>query len=155
MPASGTDRIEKKVFLRAPRERVWRALADAEQFGRWFGADLTGQRFAPGTKVRGPITHEGYRHVTLEVEIEEMEPERRLSWRWHPYAVDPERDYSVEPTTLVVFELADAPGGTLLTVVESGFDSIPIERRAEAFRSNEGGWAQQMTAIERFVAAGA
>src|SRR5947208_3273034 len=133
MAVSNTDRIEKKVFLRAPRARVWRALADAEEFGKWFGADLTGGRFAPGMKVRGPITHEKYRHVTFEVEIEEVEPERRLSFRWHPNAVDPKRDYSGEPTTLVVFDLADAPGGTLLTVVESGFDRIPIERRAEAF----------------------
>lgn len=155
MAVSSTDRIEKKVVLRAPRERVWRALVNAEEFGKWFGADLTGQRFVPGMKARGPITHEGYRHVTFEVEIQEIVPERRLSMRWHPSAVDPKRDYSGEPTTLIVFDLADAPGGTLLTVVESGFDQIPIERRAEALRGNDRGWSQQMNAIEKYVGAAA
>jgi len=155
MPAVSTDRIEKSALIQAPRERVWRALANAEEFGRWFGVDLTGREFAPGATVRGQVTHEAYLHVTWEATIQEMEPGRRLSWRWHPHAVDPGRDYSGEPTTLVVFELADAPGGTMLTVVESGFDSIPIERRAEAFRSNDGGWAQQMVAIEKYVGAAA
>jgi uncharacterized protein YndB with AHSA1/START domain len=155
MLAVSTDRIEKSSLIRAPRERVWQALANAEKFGKWFGVDLTGRKFAPGATVRGPVTHEAYRHVTFEATIQEMEPGRRLSWRWHPYAVDPNRDYSGEPTTLVVFELADAPGGTMLTVVESGFDRIPIERRDEAFRSNESGWAQQMVAIEKYVGAAA
>jgi uncharacterized protein YndB with AHSA1/START domain len=152
MTATSTDRIEKHIVLRAPRAKVWRALADAPQFGSWFGVDLTGASFAPGARVRGKITHPGYEHVTFEAVIERMEPERLISWRWHPYAVDPKVDYSKEPTTLVVFELKDAPEGTLLTVVESGFDQIPLARRAEAFRMNEGGWTAQMANIERHVA---
>jgi uncharacterized protein YndB with AHSA1/START domain len=146
------DRIEKKIVLRAPRAKVWKALADAPQFGSWFGVDLKGASFAPGARVRGQVTHPGYEHLTLEVVVERMEPERLLSWRWHPYAVDPKADYSGEPTTLVVFELKDVPEGTLLTVVESGFDQIPLARRAEAWRMNEQGWTAQMKNIERHVA---
>jgi len=145
-----TDRIEKQILLRAPRARVWRALADVEQFGSWFGVKLNGS-FVPGARLRGKVMHPGYEHVPFEITIERMEPERLLSWRWHPHAIDPKADYSAEPTTLVVFGLADAPEGTLLTVVESGFDGIPLGRRLEAYRSNDGGWAIQVKAIEKYV----
>jgi uncharacterized protein YndB with AHSA1/START domain len=145
-----TDRIEKRILLRAPKARVWRALADSAAFGKWFGIKFDGP-FTPGARVRGQITHKGYEHVPFEITIEEMAPERRFSWRWHPHAIDPAVDYSTEPTTLVVFEIEEADGGTILTVVESGFDGIPLSRRAEAYRGNENGWAQQMKAIEQYV----
>jgi len=150
---TNTDRIERQVFLKVPRSRVWKALANAEEFGTWFGVALQGKKFAPGQRVQGQIEHPGYEHVVWDVVIERMEPERLLSWRWHPAAVEPGVDYSKEPTTLVVFELADAPGGTLLKVVESGFDAIPEGRRAGAFRMNSGGWDEQMKRVERHVAA--
>jgi uncharacterized protein YndB with AHSA1/START domain len=145
-----TDRIEKRVLLHAPRARVWRALADAEAFGEWFGVKLQGP-FAAGVRLRGVITHPGYEHVPFEITVERVEPERLISWRWHPNAIDPEIDYSSEPTTLVVFELEESAEGTLLTVVESGFDGIPLTRRLEAYRGNDQGWAAQMKAIERYV----
>lgn len=145
-----TDRIEKRIVIRAPRARVWHALTDAGQFSQWFGVKLAGP-FAPGARLRGEVTHKGYEHVPFEITIERMEPEKFFSWRWHPYAVDPKMDYSTEPTTLVVFELEEVPEGTQLTVVESGFDGIPLARRLEAYRSNEQGWAAQMNAIERYV----
>ena len=145
-----TDRIEKQIVMRAPRAKVWRALTTPEQFSAWFGANVAGP-FAPGARVRGPITHKGYEHLTMDFTIERMEPERLFSWRWHPYGIDPAVDYSVEPTTLVTFELHDAPEGTLLTVVESGFDAIPAARRETAYRGNEGGWAAQMENIKRHV----
>lgn len=149
---SSTDRIESRVHLGAPRAKVWRALADPAEFGAWFGVAFEpGQAFAAGRSVRGRIIHPGYEHLTFEVAVERIEPERLLSFRWHPYAVDPAVDYSKEPTTLVVFELADAPGGTTLTVVESGFDAVPAARRAEAFRMNSQGWAAQMGNIARHV----
>jgi uncharacterized protein YndB with AHSA1/START domain len=153
MAQTGTDRIEKKVLLSAPRSRVWRALTDAREFGQWFGVEIAGP-FSPGARVKGKITHKGYEHVPFEIRIEEMEPERLFAYRWHPYAVDPKLDYSSEPTTLVTFELADERDGTLLTVVESGFDRIPLARRAEAFRMNDQGWASQMKSIERHVGQG-
>jgi uncharacterized protein YndB with AHSA1/START domain len=144
------DRIEKRIILRAPRARVWSALADSRKFGQWFGVVFT-EPFAPGARLRGRVTHPGYEHVPFEITIESMEPERLFSWRWHPHAIDPKIDYTPEPTTLVVFELADAPEGTLLTVVESGFEGIPLSRRLEAYRGNERGWTEQMTAIEKYV----
>lgn len=147
-----TDRIEKSVVLRAPRSRVWRALSDAEEFGTWFGVKLEGD-FTPGAHVRGRITHPGYEHVTMEVTVERVDPEHLFSYRWHPYAVEPDVDYSAEPTTLVEFRLEEVSGGTRLTVIESGFDRIPPSRRAQAFRMNEQGWAEQIKNIERHVAA--
>src|SRR4051794_24969618 len=148
---SSTDRIERNILLKAPRSRVWRALSNAEEFGDWFGVSLKGKTFAAGQRVEGQITHPGYEHVVWDVLIESVEPERMLSWRWHPAAIEPSVDYSKEPTTLVVFELKEVEGGTLLSVVESGFDSLPPERRLDAFRMNSGGWDEQMRRIERHV----
>jgi Uncharacterized conserved protein len=145
-----TDRIEKRVLLRAPRARVWRALTDAGAFGEWFGVKLKGS-FAPGVRIQGEVKHKGYEHVPFEITVERMEPERLLSWRWHPHAIDPRTDYSGEPTTLVVFELEATDEGTMLTVVESGFDGIPLARRLEAYQGNDQGWGMQMTAIEGYV----
>lgn len=148
--AVSTDRIEKSIVLRAPRSRVWRALTDAEEFGAWFGVKLEGQ-FAEGATVRGKITYPGYEHLTMEILIERIEPERYFTYRWHPYAIDASVDYSSEPTTLVEFRLEEADGGTVLTIVESGFDRIPLARRTEAFRMNDRGWTEQTRNIDRYV----
>ena len=147
-----TDRIEKTIVLRAPRSRVWRALAQADEFGAWFGVALEGT-FAPGARLTGRITTPGHKQLTMEIMVEQVQPELLLSYRWHPYAVEPDVDYASEPTTLVEFHLTEVAGGTQLTVVESGFDGIPLARRATAFRMNEQGWAEQLTHIARYVAA--
>ena len=145
------DRIEKRIELKAPVARVWRALTDYREFGEWFRVKIEGP-FVPGEVSRGHITYPGYEHLQWEAVVRAMEPERLFSFTWHPYAVDPKMDYSAEPQTLVEFRLEKTASGTLLTVTESGFDRIPAGRRAEAFRMNENGWAQQMKNIERHVA---
>jgi uncharacterized protein YndB with AHSA1/START domain len=145
-----TDRIERKVLLRAPRSRVWRALTDAGEFGAWFQARLNGA-FTPGALVQGNVAIPDYEHLKIEMTVERMDPESLFSFRWHPYPSDPAADYSSEPTTLVEFHLEEVEGGTQLTVVESGFDRIPAARRAEAFRMNDEGWAGQLTNIARYV----
>ena len=146
---ASTDQIQKSIILRAPRSRVWKALTDPAQFGEWFGAHLTG-RFAPGLKTRGPITIPKYEHLAFEVIVEQMEPERLFSWRWQPGG-DPDVD-PAEPMTLVVFELEEVPEGTRLTVTESGFDQIPVARRAKAYRENDAGWTGQLKNITRYLA---
>lgn len=157
-----TDRIEKQILLKAPRERVWRAISEAEPFGTWFGVAFDGP-FVEGQRLTGRITptqvddevaamqkpHEG---TPFEWWIEDTEPMQRIAFRWHPFAIDKTIDYAGEPTTLIEFELHDAPGGILLTVTESGFDKLPPERRAEAFAANEGGWTLQVKLIEKYLA---
>src|ERR1700676_1419957 len=150
---TSTDRIERKILLKAPCSRVWRALSDAAEFGAWFGVDFKGKTFVGGKPLQGKVTYPGYEHIVMEVQIERMERERLLSWRWHPAAIDPSVDYSQEPTTLVVFELGESNGGVLLSVVESGFDKIPAARRATVFRMNSSGWDGQMKNIHKHVAA--
>jgi uncharacterized protein YndB with AHSA1/START domain len=145
-----TDRIEKKVVLRAPRSRVWRAISTAKEFGTWFRVNLEGG-FAEGATIRGRLTHPGYEHVTMDLMVERIEPERYFSYRWHPYALDPAVDYSAEPTTLVEFILEETEGGTAVTIVESGFDRIPLARRAEAFRMDDQGWTGQIKNLARYV----
>ena len=152
---SDTDRIERSIVINAPRERVWRALSSAEEFGTWFGADLKGQSFVPGQRVRGRMSQCGHESVWFDVVIERMEPPDLLSYHWHPYAIDPAVDYAAEAPTHVVFTLRDAPGqGTLLTVVESGLDRVPPQRRLEAFRMHGQGWDAQLGNIARHVEAG-
>jgi uncharacterized protein YndB with AHSA1/START domain len=148
---TSTDRIERRVVLRAPRSRVWRAITDAQEFGSWFGFKLEGA-FTPGATIQGRVTHPGYEHMTVDMMVERIEPERYFSYRWHPYPIDPAVDYSAEPTTLVEFSLEEADGGTAVTIVESGFDRIPIARRDEAYRMNDQGWTGQVKNLERYVA---
>jgi uncharacterized protein YndB with AHSA1/START domain len=145
-----TDRIEKSVELKAPVSRVWRALTDHHEFGSWFRVKLDGP-FVPGRTVRGQITYPGYEHLKWEAVVQKMEPERLFSFTWHPYAIDPNQDYSSEVPTLVEFTLQKIAAGTLLRVVESGFDKLPDKRRLEAFRMNEGGWSEQMKNIAQHV----
>jgi uncharacterized protein YndB with AHSA1/START domain len=144
------DRIEKAIEMKAPPSRVWKALTDHEQFGRWFGVRIEAP-FRAGTVSRGHITIKGYEHVRWEAVITAIEPERYFAFTWHPYAVDPKIDYSQEPPTLVEFTLEKTGAGTRLTVVESGFEKIPVHRRAEALRMNEGGWAAQVKNIAGYV----
>jgi uncharacterized protein YndB with AHSA1/START domain len=149
---SSTDRIEKQIIVKGAQSRVWRAITDASEFGTWFRMKLDSP-FSAGTTVRGHITHRGYEHLKVELQVDRIEPERYFSYRWHPYAIDPNVDYSAEPTTLVEFTLEAVAGGTKVTIVESGFDRIPLARRAEAFRMNEGGWAQQTENLRAYVEA--
>ncbi|MDQ2930357.1 MAG: SRPBCC family protein [Gemmatimonadota bacterium] len=148
---TSTDRIEKEIVLQAPRSRVWRALTNAQEFGTWFRVKFD-DAFAVGKSFRGTITIPGYEHVAMEVTIERMDAEELFSYRWHPYAMDPKVDYASEPATLVEFRLADTAEGTVLRVVESGFDRLPPGRRDEAFRMNDRGWTSQLKNIERHVA---
>ena len=157
-----TDRIEKTILLRAPLKRVWRALSDSTEFGNWFGMRFNAA-FAPGAAMTGVIVpttvnqevakmQKPYEGIPFEIKIEQMQPERLFSFRWHPGAVEPGIDYASEPTTLVVFTLEKAPDGVQLTVTESGFDQIPLARRAKAFSANEGGWTLVIKLIEEYLA---
>ncbi|MGA2907430.1 MAG: SRPBCC family protein [Terracidiphilus sp.] len=145
------NKIEKQIELNAPVSRVWRALTDYREFGEWFRVALEGP-FVVGQPARGHITWPGYEHLVWEAVVQKMEPEKLFSFTWHPYSVDPAVDYSKEPPTLVEFRLEPTATGTRLTLTESGFENVPAHRRAEAFRMNEGGWAQQMKNIETHVA---
>jgi uncharacterized protein YndB with AHSA1/START domain len=158
---SQTDRIQKKTVLRAPRSRVWRAISDSKEFGAWFGLTVDGP-FVPGaaftaksaqTKVDPEVakSQKPYEGMPFEIIIDRVEPERLFSFKWHPFAVEKDVDYSSEPHTLVTFELEEAPGGTHLTITESGFDRVPLARRAQAFAMNEQGWAAQAKLIEKYL----
>jgi uncharacterized protein YndB with AHSA1/START domain len=145
-----TDRIEKTIEIAAPVARVWRALTDYREFGEWFRVKLDGP-FKAGEVSRGHITYPGYEHLKWEAVVKQMDAERLFSFTWHPYAVEPDVDYASEIPTLVEFTLKPTDTGTLLTIVESGFDKIPAGRRPEALRMNDGGWEEQSKNIVRHV----
>ncbi len=159
---ASTDRIEKQVVLKASRERVWQAISDARQFGIWFGVELAGP-FVAGERVSGRLVptrvdealarkQASYEGTVFDFFVERIEPPRRFSFRWHPCAVEPGADDTQEPTTLIVFDLEEVPGGTRLTITESGFDQVPPARRAAAFAANEEGWREQLRLIEKYLA---
>ena len=161
MSTAVSDRIEKQVLLRAPLSRVWQALTDSKEFGQWFGVRFDGS-FKTGAPISGRIApttmdarvaemQKPYAGMAFNILIDRIEPKNLFSFRWHPFAVDPKTDYSGEPMTLVAFALKEVPEGVLLTVTESGFDKIPLDRRATAFASNEGGWSMQVTLIQKYV----
>lgn len=153
MDTTAAERIEKEIVVKAPRSRVWRAISDAEEFGAWFKVDMSGVTFRPGKPAVGKMTYPGYEGHPFEILVDRVEPERLFSFRWHPYAIDPNYDYSSEPLTLIEFVLEDVEGGTKLTVTESGFDQVPLSRRAEAFRMNTEGWEIQVRNVAEYVAA--
>jgi uncharacterized protein YndB with AHSA1/START domain len=157
-----TDRIEKQVVLHAPLDRVWRAISDSGEFGRWFGVRFDGP-FVAGANITGVITpttvdadvaklQEPHTGVKKSWQIIAVEPPRYFAYRWHPFAVDPAVDYDHEPTTLVEFTLSETPEGVLLTIVESGFDALPVARRSAAFEANSGGWAKQVEVVRKYLA---
>jgi|SRR5579884_571632 len=159
--ASSTDRIEKELFLNAPQEKVWRAISNAREFGAWFGVEFDGE-FSPGAQMTGrmkPTTadpavaemQKKYAGMAFTFVVERIEPMSLFSYRWHPFAIDSNVDYSHEPMTLVTFTLEPSQGGTLLRIVESGFDAVPIERRADAFEANAEGWGMQMQLVQKYL----
>ena len=149
-PPQTTDRIEKRFEVSAKRSRVWRAISDANEFGAWFGMKLD-RPFTAGATVFGRLTITGYEHISLEMQVQRIEPEGYFAYRWHPHPMTPKVDYSAEPTTLVEFRLEETAGGTAVTITESGFDRLPSTRRAEAFRMNEAGWTGQSKKLASYV----
>jgi len=155
------NRIYETITLRASRGRVWFAISDAKEFGAWFGASFDGP-FAPGERVTGTITpttvdpevaaqQQPYAGMAMQIWIDQIEPERLFSFRWHPFAVDEDADFDAEPKTLVTFELKDDPDGVVLTITESGFNRLPPERRVKAFTANEQGWEKQLRLLQKYV----
>ena len=166
-----TTRIEKKVILKAPVSRVWRAIADAREFGLWFGVELDGP-FVEGKAIMGKFNHEFDEAAILEYQrqlglppsrirvpeknmtfctVERIEPEQYFSFRWIPYGIDAEIDPENEPTTLVEFRLEPTADGTQLTIVESGFERVPAHRLERAFLMNDAGWSAQAENVKRYV----
>lgn len=157
-----TDRIEKSVLLAAPRDRVWRAVSTAENFGSWFGADFDGP-FTANARLTASIEptsvdpdvarqQQPYAGKPFEFHVVEVRPQEKISFRWHPYAANEGTDYNSEPMTLMEFVLADADGGTLLCITESGFDQLPLARRKEAYAANDGGWTAQCGLVKKYLA---
>jgi uncharacterized protein YndB with AHSA1/START domain len=171
---TNSDKIEKRVTLRASVSRVWRAITDSQEFGKWFGFKLEGA-FEPGRAMKGTFEGQLDEGEIREAQksmgvapsgiklpppastfctVERIEPERYFSFRWIPYGIDADIvDLASEPTTLVEFKLEPAPEGTQLTIVESGFDRVPEKRRLRAFRMNDGGWAAQGENLKKYVEA--
>lgn len=155
-----TDAIVKTAVVRAPLARVWAAVSDARQFGQWFGVEFDGP-FVAGASLTGRIRpttvdpevaalqapHAG---TAFAVEVATVDPPRRFAFRWHPFAVGGV-DVSAEPMTLVTFDLEATGDDTRVTITESGFDGIPLARRAAAFSANDSGWTHQLRLVGLFV----
>jgi len=152
-----TDRIEKTIEISAPITKVpitkvWHALTDYVEFGKWFGVKLDGP-FIPGEVSTGRITYPGYEHIKWEVKVKQLVEPKLFSFTWHPYAHDATVDYSAETPTLVEFRLEPTVQGTRLSMVETGFESLPIHRQPDALRMNDSGWTEQLANVRAHVEA--
>lgn len=155
-----TNTITKTARLRAPLARVWSAISDSAKFGAWFGAEFDGP-FAAGATVAGRIRpttvdaevatlQEPHAGMPFTVVVERVEPPSLLAFRWFPHGVGgPE--HPDDPMTLVSFALTPHGDETDLVITETGFDAVPLERRAQAFSANDGGWAHQTRLIGLYV----
>lgn len=141
------DRIEREIEIKAAPAKVWDALTDYKKFGQWFGVRLDGP-FIVGKTTTGI---NNYKELKMAYMIQKIEPKTFFSYKWTPYPIDSERDYSQEDPTLVEFTLSETDKGTKVVVVESGFSRIPQDRRAEAFRMHTGGWEAQLENIKKYV----
>ncbi len=156
------DAIRKEIVLKAPLDKVWAAISDPAQFGTWFGICFDAPVFTPDTPITGHIrptavdpdvaeAQKPYEGTPVSFSVGEIRPKTLFQLRWHPYAIDKDKDYSAEPMTLITFALREVDGGVHLTLTESGFENIPLERRAQAFEMNDGGWTAQMKLIEAYL----
>jgi uncharacterized protein YndB with AHSA1/START domain len=145
-----SNRIEKTIELNVTIGRVWKAITDHREFGEWFRVQLDGP-FVPGEVSSGHMTYPGFEHVRWEATVKRMDEPDLFSFTWKPYAIAPDVDYSGETPTLVEFRLEPTSSGTRLTVTETGFENVPADRRAEAFRMNDGGWAEQVRNVKAYV----
>lgn len=151
MRDADADRIEKVVDLAAPVSRVWRAIADHREFGKWFGVHLDGA-FEVGSTTTGRITNPGHEDVEWVSVTERMDHERLLAFSWPPGAIDPDTDYDDQAKVLVEFRLEPTESGTRLTITESGFLQFPEARRLDVLRSNREGWEIQAENVAAHVA---
>lgn len=156
------NEIRKEITLKAPLSKVWAAISEAGQFGQWFGVRFDGP-FKAGETLKGVIVptavndevaamQKPYEGTPFEIVVDEITPRTRFSFYWHPYGVEKDYDYSQEPMTLCTFSLAEVPEGVRLVITETGFENIPLARRAQAFTANDGGWTAQTKLIEAYLA---
>jgi uncharacterized protein YndB with AHSA1/START domain len=154
MTASALSTVERSTLVRAPRSRVWQALTNIQEFSQWFCVEAEGE-FAAGARLRMISTHECGKGQEFFIDVVKMEAPETFSWRWHPGSKQPGEDNSSEPPTLVEFRLTEVEGGTLVTVVESGFDQLSLARRTRVFEENTKGWEIQLASLTRYAGEGA
>ena len=152
MTIAELSRIDRTIEIAAPPERVWRALTDVAELSEWFQVTIEGH-IAPGSELWMTSVLPQHAGQRWPVRILELTPPRRVVWQWHPGEVDPARDYSREPQTTVTFTLEPSEQGTRLSLAETGFDALALERRAKAFADNSQGWTEVLDWLQRYVEA--
>ena len=152
MAIAELSRIDRTIEIAAPPDRVWRALTSAEELSAWFQVKIEGQ-ITPGSEVWMTSVHPDHAGQRWPVRIVELSRPERVVWQWHPGQVDPTRDYSREPRTTVTFTLEPSDRGTRLSVSETGFDAIALERRAQAYSDNSQGWSEVVVWLQKYVEA--
>lgn len=147
--AHDENTIERQIQIKAPVEKVWKALTNSQLFGQWFGANFKSE-FVAGKTTNAKNTSKGF-EMDMAFHIKEIKPQTYFSYAWTPFPMDRSFDYSKEEPTLVEFFLEPTSTGVLLKVKESGFNKITASRRAEAFKMHTGGWEAQLKNIEKFL----
>ena len=133
------DSIERRITIRAPKERVYSAITDPKQIVSWFPDAIN------GTLEVGDAPTIGFGKDTLyRIHVVAANPHDYFAYRWVPGNADGTDGFTGDvlavPNTLVEFRLADDPKGTALTLTESGFSNLPGAVAEKKLEENTGGW---------------
>ena len=130
------EKIEKKVSINAPAEKVWKALTEPKQLGEWMMMPTTfepvvGKEFT--FKAEGMEGWDGYFHCI----VREVEVNKKLVYTWNSGMINAE--------TLVTILISETGGQTELTLIHTGWENLPAEMRSQMIDGHSKGWD------ERFV----
>lgn len=140
------DKIERIVVLKAPIERVYRAITDPKEWGTWFAHGVEGD-FEPGSQ---PVMDEG-EYGRFRIAIIDVQPHHYFAFRWVSGSEFVPQGFVgnplEHPNTLVEFFLNEIDGCTELRLVESGFAGLPDKYAEKNFNENCDGWEYQLNSL--------
>jgi uncharacterized protein YndB with AHSA1/START domain len=137
------DEVRRELVIKAPRDRVWRALTEADQLTRWFPDKAAEVDLRPG----GNAVLE-WDEAKAEAVVDVVEPPGRLVFRWRPEGLG-------RPFTTVSFTLEELGDGdsTRVRLVESGFASLPDQIETQSQKGNDEGWAHELQELKEYLEA--
>jgi uncharacterized protein YndB with AHSA1/START domain len=134
------DTLERKIVVEASPERVWAALTEPDQLTRWFPDRQAQMDLRPGGAARFV-----WDEAADEAIIDVVDPPNALVFRWRP-------EGSERPYTTVAVSLRRLDGRTELTLVESGFASLPDQIWEQSYEGNSAGWAHELDELQAYLA---
>jgi len=141
-----TFAVTRSVLIRAHRSAVWEAITTPELIEEWLGQKASFDSLAVGA--RGVFGWDGY--GDFPVEIVELDEPSVFAFRWGEVGGHTLTD---ENSTVARYTIEEVPEGTLLTVVETGFDRLAGDAASRRSRADENrkGWNEELDELVAFL----